>query len=195
MYDVKQYKINAGASIAIPVLLYNWIRCFQSPMDKLHLTLDSGVGGLFPAGVAVQVGDDTRATLTNQSDTTINIEIGFSSGQVLDDRMTLTNDVSIKNASGDILKTAIRGGGTGFTYTETTIGTSAVKILSADTTRTSAIIKSGNGDVWLGTSSVTAGDIPTIDGGQSLTIGHTGEVWAIRKSGSDKIGVYVEQEI
>lgn len=100
-------------------------------------------------------------------------------------------DVTISGSSA----IPVRGGGSvAQPQVEMIVSNVAVLILAANANRTSAIIYAGTDGLFTGpNNAVTAGDVPTVPSGGSMSIGHKGAVFGIRKvAGTIKAAAYEE---
>lgn len=176
-------KIVAKSTQNITKVRQTFIRILRSNVDLIVRV--NGVEYTAPAGWSYEDKNGfERVDIHNPSDTTavIDVALAKNGGKVGYDATAL--DGSVK----------VRGGGISGDTVHINIGATAIKILDADMHRTSAVIKSGDSDLWIYKNNQgTATKIPTMSAGETMTIGHTGEVWAIRKDSTAPAMVYFER--
>lgn len=185
LYGSPQYSLAAGSGQDI-VKKGNYVRFFSSDgVEDLEIGFDNSTPEPLPVGVGVHVpaGFD-RVRVHNPNAAAVVFQIAIADGEISDDRLTLTAGAPMP----------VRGGGGSMTDTETIVSNVAVQLLAADASRTAAVIRAGAADLWLGPdNTVVAGAVATVPAGQSLSVAHTGAVWAIRAgAGTLKAGVYKE---
>lgn len=138
---------------------------------------------LLPTGIGVPVvGGFTKLRIENPTIGEITVVLAIGDSAITDNRLNV--DGSLK----------VRGGGLTFTDGETIVSNTAVELLAANANRTAAIIRAGAADLWLGPDdTLTVGTVPTLAAGTSMTIAHTGAVYARRAaSGTVPAGHYEE---
>lgn len=175
--------LTLAAGVSEPIEITGHYYRVLSATDTVEVGIDQGSTYELEVGIGVPVpGGFKQLRLYNPTAGSITVTVAVGIAAIDDDRQTLTGTVAVK------------GGGAGFTDTEVTVGVTATLILAANANRTSAIIRAGAAGVFLGGAGMSAGTagLETIGAGQSLTIAHTGAVYAIRSSGSSPVAVYEE---
>jgi len=134
-----------------------------------------------------------RVVLRNTTAGVVSGRIAVAVGDITDDRLSLSGNVSVVNATGTQLETFDRQAATFACSQQAMVAATAAQIFANSATGKARVIQAGNLDLFIGTSAaVTVANGFKVAAGNSFTIPHAREVWAIC-SGADTVFKYAEE--
>jgi len=135
------------------------------------------------AGIGFKVGQDKILNFLqfrNDTGGVVAGRVALAIGDITDDRLSLSGNVSVVNAVGTQLETYDRQSSTFAVSQQSMVAATAAQIFATDATAKARVITAGNQDLYIGVNNtVTTANGFKIGAGQSFTLPHGLETWGI----------------